>query len=462
VSATQTIIVGGGIQSGAPFTLNHLVYITNTTPPQISSYGAQRLVDSVSAAEYTSIPTSAAVYLTNALNATEGLRVNGGAILAGTGGTGTSQLGFGALAAGTDATAIGRGASAPGTDQIAIGRAATTRSGAGPQIAIGQGAIMGNTFGNQVVIGATANGSGSTGVVIGFNAGAGTAVLGVIIGESAQAAGNGGGVDVVVIGSGALALMGSNGGGGCVLIGTAGVANHPSCVVIGRGAQASKSNSVGQINVVIGDGALSAGTNTTIVGGSSGVTGDASDVVVIGALSTTNVAGTGGVVIGSGNAVTHGQNLILGNGNTSIAANTAWIGGPTTDLRTFIFGAGNQFATPAARTIRFTDGSGANNAAGAVTIQTPRSSGNATPSSFIFQATTAHGSDSVLQTLRTVFQLDLNGALFPLDGGIFFTNQTDAAAAGAGTLLNAPQAGNPVWLRVNRNGTAGAVPWWPL
>jgi hypothetical protein len=39
---------------------------------------------------------------------------------------------------------------------------------------------------------------------------------------------------------------------------------------------------------------------------------------------------------------------------------------------------------------------------------------------------------------------------------------SDAAAAAAGTLLNAPTAGNPVWIRVNLNGVEGAVPWWAV
>lgn len=41
--------------------------------------------------------------------------------------------------------------------------------------------------------------------------------------------------------------------------------------------------------------------------------------------------------------------------------------------------------------------------------------------------------------------------------------QTDVAGAAAGTLGNTPGAGgNPLWLSVERNGIAGAVPWWPV
>ena len=48
------------------------------------------------------------------------------------------------------------------------------------------------------------------------------------------------------------------------------------------------------------------------------------------------------------------------------------------------------------------------------------------------------------------------------DNGILLTNQTDAAAAGAGTLTNAPIAGDPTWIRVVRNGVNGAIPWWRI
>lgn len=48
------------------------------------------------------------------------------------------------------------------------------------------------------------------------------------------------------------------------------------------------------------------------------------------------------------------------------------------------------------------------------------------------------------------------------DNALVMSAQVDKAAAGAGTLLNAPQAGNPTWIGLNRNGVSGAIPWWPL
>lgn len=48
-----------------------------------------------------------------------------------------------------------------------------------------------------------------------------------------------------------------------------------------------------------------------------------------------------------------------------------------------------------------------------------------------------------------------------VNNGVVLTNQVTGAAAAAGTLLNAPKAGNPdFWIPVSVNGTAGWVPWW--
>jgi hypothetical protein len=47
------------------------------------------------------------------------------------------------------------------------------------------------------------------------------------------------------------------------------------------------------------------------------------------------------------------------------------------------------------------------------------------------------------------------------DAGMTFTNQTSGAGAAAGTLTNAPTAGNPgYWLKVSINGTTYKIPAW--
>lgn len=47
------------------------------------------------------------------------------------------------------------------------------------------------------------------------------------------------------------------------------------------------------------------------------------------------------------------------------------------------------------------------------------------------------------------------------DGGMEFTNQTDGAGVGAGTLTNAPTAGDPaLWIPVEVNGSTHFIPAW--
>lgn len=59
--------------------------------------------------------------------------------------------------------------------------------------------------------------------------------------------------------------------------------------------------------------------------------------------------------------------------------------------------------------------------------------------------------------------VNVNGAIFTNeDRGYAATAQTSSAGASAGTLTNAPAAGNPTfWLKVNVNNTSFAIPMWP-
>lgn len=55
----------------------------------------------------------------------------------------------------------------------------------------------------------------------------------------------------------------------------------------------------------------------------------------------------------------------------------------------------------------------------------------------------------------------LTGVTIDGDGSLHLTSQTSDAGAAAGTLANAPHAGNPTfWLRLSINGTAMTVPAW--
>lgn len=56
-----------------------------------------------------------------------------------------------------------------------------------------------------------------------------------------------------------------------------------------------------------------------------------------------------------------------------------------------------------------------------------------------------------------------NLATLNLSDGLNLTNETDRSKSQAGTLTNAPSAGNPgFWLRITVNGTAYGLPLWVL
>lgn len=65
-------------------------------------------------------------------------------------------------------------------------------------------------------------------------------------------------------------------------------------------------------------------------------------------------------------------------------------------------------------------------------------------------------------TNTTFASISSTGITQAVDRGLLFTNQTSAAGAGAGTISNAPAAGNPThWLKIKIGGSDFALPAWP-
>lgn len=404
MASSNPIIVGGGISAGGTFALGYMLYVTNVNPPQASS--TIPVVATDGSVTYIGWPNSAGTY-PSVTGATETLRVLGGMIVEGTGGSGS----------------------------VAIGKGATVRNGIADQIVIGRAATAASVAPTgAVVIGAASNGTGGASVIVGRNSGSGSAnpVAGIFLGDTAQASGNGGGVNVVVIGDNALAVLGNVGGGGCILIGFSSSTAHSASVTIGRGAQSSFSSSSGQNTVTIGDGATSTVAGTTVVGGAASTTQTGSVVIGSGASATT--AGTGSVVIGQLSASAASQQIIIGASGASIGANTAQIGTPSTVITTFVLGEGNTKATPGARTLRFTNGTGTDNAAGNLTIVAPRSTGSATPATIIFQTGTVGSTGTTLQTATTVMILGDQSVTIPSLAGV----GTRTVVADANGVLSAP------------------------
>ncbi len=382
----QSVIVGGGIQAGAPFALGHLVFVTNVQPPQLTTFAPTVVSDSVSAVVYLNVPNSAAVSVATNQNATETLRIKGGMIVEG---------------AGLDSVQIGRGAVAPGVGQVVIGLTASFGA---------------STKAGAVLIGRNANGAGSASVVIGDASGSGVAnpVSGVFIGATAQASGNAGGANVVVIGDSALITLGNAGGGGGVAIGFSATIAHPSGVAIGYSAQSTFSSTLGQNTVTIGDNAVSTQAGTTIVGGAATTTQFTSIVIGSGATITKNSAsGVGSIVIGqtanttqdkvivvgTNSVLTSSSSACFGHGCRDMGANVIQFGGPNGAYNVIVLGQGDTVASPAAKGFRFTNASGTDNAAGDFTLQAPLSTGNATPARVIISiGQQVAGSSGTVQT----------------------------------------------------------------
>ncbi len=156
-------------------------------------------------------------------------------------------------------------------------------------------------------------------------------------------------------------------------------------------------------------------------------TTDAASQFQVGRFS--NNTGGGNVALGKSRSGTAGTNTIVTNGDN--------LGNITA------YGANGSTYTPAAQLSFNSDG-------------TPGVS-NDMPGNII-ALTTPDGSG----TLTEAWRVDsAQKHVFQVDRAVRFNNQTSAAGASAGTLLNAPTAGDPgYWLKVNIDGTNYALPAW--
>lgn len=365
------IVIPSGITPGSPFAQGHLVYVSATTPtPTLSSYAARVSTDSGTSVVYTDIPDNSGTYVTTTgLNET--LRVKGGAVIEGSA-AGSVQIGPGATASVANGVAIGNSAVNSGTAGVTIGNAATSGGQAG--VVIGATASLANAAG--VAVGAGANVNGAAG---GSN--------GVAIGQAATTNTNAGSSSPIAIGLNANA--------------------QSDCVVIGSNASSNINHAIGVGSVVIGSGATSnkaQGFNVCI-GYTATVTQTNAVAIGSGATVTAAASQTYSIAIGAGTTITGTQSITIGGGGANIGDNTMQLGAPSTIITTFVLGGGNTVATPAARTIRFTNGSGTDNAAGNVTLTAPLSTGAATAAKIIFAVGIVGASSATVQTAQNVISL---------------------------------------------------------
>lgn len=123
-------------------------------------------------------------------------------------------------------------------------------------------------------------------------------------------------------------------------------------------------------------------------------------------------------------------------------------------------------ATPVGNTLTIGEasrpGTDANVGGGDGTIRSGLGTGTGTASSIVFQTPNIAGAGSGAQAYVARLTLSAAGAVFDIvDQGLRINNQVSGAAASAGTLTNAPSAGNPsFWLPINIAGNLRYIPCW--
>lgn len=329
---------------------------------------------------------------------------------------------------------------------------------------------------NTVIGGNSINALSTDAIVIGWNNTAGTAsspvTAHVVIGSTITGATS---TAIIAIG-GAIADGGST---GTVKIGSGMGGLHNNMTALGFSVNLGGASN----GVVIGNGASTAGggNNAVVVGaGSSGQT----NVVVVGQGSTghiqnVSVLGNGVVISGGGGS----NNILLGHQMGNVATSNAISLGNGATVQTGVIAIGNcnlgalgystsvlwggesfhanNTAVPA-WAFNHKNAQGTNIAAGDVTWTAPLATGTGLSANIVFRTGAVVGAGTGQATATAVLRItNAQKTEVMLDNSLTFVNQTSAAAGAAGTLTNAPTAGDPAfWLRVIINGVNSFIPCW--
>ncbi len=463
MSRSTSIIVGGGIQSGTPFTLNGVLFVQNTNPATagvttfasvVPTGGNQGFIISQAGDPQ---PT-----------ATEILRVKGGFI--------SEALGTG----NADTFVAGRGvATLPNNSTNAI---VIVPHGA----SLGANAVVGTVIiGDSVTWGGAAGPSNS--VLIGKSLN--TSQNGVQIAPQSTI-GNGGGGSSDVIGNG-ITLTASQAasdtcifGHGNVVDGAQGQGQH---LCVGPNNTIHATATLGGNNMCVGHGNFASdGTNNNIMmGWANGfsVSGKGVRNILIGRNNQANGGAgpfSGNIMIGWGTKM---DALPQATGVIAFADSQSGIG-----YSVICFGnggaAGTTFtnAAPNPLLFRLTDASGANVAGSNLTFRSSLGTGTGIAGQIIFQTGTrqAAGSTQHTATNRILIQGDGTNPVLVVNApdsntgipvvtinggannhGINFVGFTNGAGALGGTLTNSPVAGNPTfWMPVEVAGVVKFMPLW--
>lgn len=295
-------------------------------------------------------------------------------------------------------------------------------TGAGhDSVKIGRGAAsVAALNARNVVIGtiATSSGAGAVGnVVIGYNAAAANQGGSVVIGENIPWVNTAGPAVVIAPDAASISFPG---------------------VAIGAGL------TCGGSGVLVGNQASSAAVN---------------NYVGVGRLAKVNAQYQITVGDNANNQAGHTASILIGANTVSLGANYLIIGALNIPIATVLIGEGDTKAAYAGITYRHTNGSGVDDPGGNVTYAASRGTGAAaTQGKLIFQTGTPGAAGAALQALAT--RLEILPAQNAAGAAVNFVG-TNSPGAAAGTLANAPTAGNPEWVPVLFNGNVRYLPVWP-
>lgn len=343
MARVETIIVGGGISPGTPFTVNGIPYVEQASPPFIAT------TDFLSV-----VPTGAnkgVIVGTDPDNsATELLRMNGGVI------------------------------SRPATTATAsnvIGKGATVANALSGGVAIGDNAVI-SAGSNSTVVGAnssSANPNGST-----------------IVGATSTI-GAGYNAGVTVVGTGIAIGAGSGGVSG-------------DLTFIGRSVTLTGGTNFNSV-VIATAVAISAGLGRSVlIGGSDGagsVGASCDSNVVIGYRFIVAANKSNSISVGAQNSVQHNSVILIGGNLTSFADNQCLIGGPQFSgfINSVVIGSGDTNGTQHDVTVRLTNATGADKPGNALTVQAGLATGAGASGPLNLNVSVTAGSSSILNASRT-------------------------------------------------------------
>lgn len=436
------IVVGGGAEFVAPITIGNLVKVNTISPPTLNDSLLRQVAASGGNVEHIVVgatdPTPVGVA------PTETFRTQGGLISSYPGKKGSVVIGEAAII--TTVSAVPSG--------VAIGKDATAGGSKG-SVCIGFQANDSAAGNDSVIIGASALGGGGDMVVIGPGA------FGL-------------GGSMVVIGSGANSPNAA--GSGQVVIGPGATNKSANATCIGLNAATGTAN--GDLGAIaIGSGAICQGGRSQSIGYNAQIltNGANSESMAIGSSATVNNPNTNALAIGPNTTANHSNCILLGERIASDFARQFKVGFGAGGVATLpiygvFIGGPDTYASYEGITYRHVNGSGADNSVGPLQFVSPLGTGNGVAAVGGLTAGIEFYTGAVGASSSTVQAQTLNFKVLPqtatptnTDAPVAFPNYFDGANGQAGTLLNAPKAGDPqAWLPFNLKGTVHWVPAWHL